>query len=478
MHTLYEQPVTENTALYYRAMHSRFDAQAEALRASILALPDTLKAKEGGKTYHISPLGDDANDGLTPATAWRTVAHLQDAGGRFKDGDVVLFERAGVYRSVSFPLVSGVSYGAYGDGPKPQLVAGDKNYADPALWERIGDSFVWRTKVPADRQDRQDGLRNDIGNIIFDHGRGCASDHKRLVRSELTINFEFYHDIEEDYLYLFHSMGNPGARFSSIEIAPKYNILMMPYGTENVIVENLCLKYTGAHAIGSSCPKNVVVRGCDIGYIGGSMLRPFVRYGNGVEFFGLCDHMLVENNWIYACYDAGYTHQGPHGWHENIVVRNNLIEYCTYNIEVWTTRGAEQGGSRNVLIEGNILRFAGYGFGVNNRIGCGSSAVGHISLYNFAMPHENVVITGNIFDTSSRYLVSISYPNDPAGLGPTVTGNIWHQQPYHTADSIAAVDRLVNEDGTDRPLPVFSQADMEKYVPLVDLAPTEITFEI
>ncbi len=424
----YEKPIPAESSTYYCEQHSRFDEQAAAMRRRVLDAPDTVCAADNGKTYYISYRGDDAADGLSPATAWRTVRHLQDDRELFAAGDAVLFERGGVYRSVSVQLVSDVSYGAYGEGPKPQLLAGDKNYADEALWERVDNTAVWRTKVPADPQNRQDGMRNDIGNIIFDHGRGCASEYKRLVRSELTIDFEFYHDIEENYLYLRHAMGNPGARFSSIEIAPKNNILAIPFGNKNIVIENLCLKYTGAHAIASSRPNQITVRGCDVGYIGGSMLRTYVRYGNGIEFFGHCKDMLIENNWVYECFDAGYTHQGGDGWHENIVVRNNLIEYCPYNIEVWTARDAAEGGSRDVTIEGNLLRFAGYGFGTKGRIGSNSSAVGNISLYNFALPHDNVVIKNNIFDCSTRYLVSISYPNDAEGRGPRIEGNVWNQK--------------------------------------------------
>ena len=483
MSTTYETPITDNTAPFYCEQHSRFDEQAETLRQQILDLPDTVKAADGGKTIYISYRGDDAADGRTPATAWRTTENLKDKE-LLAEGDAVLFERGGIYRSVCVILCDGVGYGAYGNGPKPQLFAGDKNYADPALWERIDQWGVWRTRVPADPKNRDNAWRNDIGNIIFDHGRGCASEHKRTALSELRTDFEFYHDVQENWLYLCHSMGNPGERFDSIEIAPKVNILTAPYQNHGIVIENLCLKYTGAHAIGMSRPEGCVVRGCEIGYIGGSMLKDNARYGNGIELYSRCKDIVVEYNWIYECFDAGYTHQGRDGWHENVVILHNLMEYSNYNIEVWTSRDPAVGGARNGVIEDNILRFAGYGFGTKARIGSNSSAVGNISMYNYPLPHRDFVIRNNILDCSTRYLVSIAYPNDPEGRGPTIEGNIWNQKPYHTADSAAAVNRLnkhVSADPDERPqtivLPCSSQEEMEAGVAKTDLAPLEITYE-
>jgi hypothetical protein len=59
------------------------------------------------------------------------------------------------------------------------------------------------------------------------------------------------------------------------------------------------------------------------------MLDETVRYGNGFEVVDGCCDILVENNWVYQCYDAGITHQSsfqPGCVQENIVFRGNLIE--------------------------------------------------------------------------------------------------------------------------------------------------------
>ena len=43
-----------------------------------------------GTDYHVSPSGDDAASGTTPATAWRTIGRVNAA--TFGPGDRVLFE--------------------------------------------------------------------------------------------------------------------------------------------------------------------------------------------------------------------------------------------------------------------------------------------------------------------------------------------------------------------------------------------------
>ncbi len=306
---------------------------------------------------------------------------------------------------------------------------------------------------------------------------------KKMSLGKLAADYDFYYDAKNDYVYLYLAKGNPGKTHESIEIAPNEHVIQVG-SAKNVTIENLCIKYTGAHGISCGATSGTTVRGCEIGYIGGSMLKDNARYGNGIEFYSWSKNMLVENNWIYQCFDAGYTHQGRDGWHENNIIRRNLMEYSNYNIEVWTNRDPAVGGARDGVIEDNILRFAGYGFGTKRRIGSNSSAVGNISMYNYPLPHRNFVIRNNILDCSTRYLVSIAYPNDPEGRGPTIKGNIWNQKPYVTADSVAAVDRLNKHDPADpdkRPetivLPCSSQAEMEASVAKVDLAPSEITYE-
>jgi hypothetical protein len=95
-----------------------------------------------------------------------------------------------------------------------------------------------------------------------------------------------------------------------------------------------------------------------------------------------------------------------------------------YNIEYFFH--TVKGGYRNCLFEGNVLRFAGYGFGTHNRIGGTDEVVASINGWRGILPCQNFVIRANVLDTSYRYLLVAPY-NDGA-KGPTVTGNTWIQR--------------------------------------------------
>ena len=75
-------------------------------------------------TYYLdSAGGNDANDGVTPATAWQTLAKANDL--KPQPGDKILFKRGGVWRG-TLTAKSGeegrpVLYSSYGTGPKPVL---------------------------------------------------------------------------------------------------------------------------------------------------------------------------------------------------------------------------------------------------------------------------------------------------------------------------------------------------------------------
>ncbi len=465
-----EQPFTGNAAILYNGQTSRFDAQGEAKRQQILNMKDTVKASAGGTTYYISPKGNDENAGTAKDKAWRTTKNLTDTT-KFKAGDAVLFERGGVYRNVSFHVVSGVSYGAYGTGAKPRLYGSARNYADKSLWKKGSEKNVWVLDVEENTPD--------IGNLVFDHGKQFTL---KMPTNKLTIDYQIFHDAGLDRLYLYLSEGNPGEIFSDIEVCAKNNMIYTKAQNpvENVTIENLCLKYTGAHGIvfqsgSKTVNKNITIRGCEIGWIGGSLLDRGARYGNGIEFNGWVNGAEVYDNWIYQCYDAGYTNQGSNCYQENLTIRENLIEYNPYNIEVWTEKEIGKGGMNNCTFKDNFLRFAGYGWGTLARLGSTTKMVGNISFYDYVIPCKNMVISGNIFDCSYRYLVSIAYPNDAEGRGPTIKGNVWNQKPYENEDTVAAVNRLMF-DGREV-LYCKDQAEMEINVKRVDTAPVEITLE-
>src|SRR5262245_33283868 len=78
--------------------------------------------------YHVSLSGNDANDGKSPAKAWKTVAKVNATA--FSPGDQILFARGGEWREGLKAGSSGapgkpIVYGAYGTGAKPKFWGSD-----------------------------------------------------------------------------------------------------------------------------------------------------------------------------------------------------------------------------------------------------------------------------------------------------------------------------------------------------------------
>ena len=100
-------------------------------------------------TYHVdAAAGCDTADGLTPATAVRTLARVNKLN--LAPGDRVLFRRGGLWRGQLRPKSGApgapVLYGAYGDGAKP-ILQGSVDRSRPEDWIAVGDN-VWATRPP------------------------------------------------------------------------------------------------------------------------------------------------------------------------------------------------------------------------------------------------------------------------------------------------------------------------------------------
>ncbi len=406
------------------------DEKAEKLKKKILNTKSKFPAK--GTHYFVSPTGNDANDGLTPITAWKTLKRVSEAE-ELLPGDSVLFERGCMFRGDGTRCRTGVTYSAFGEGAKPIINCSPENGAGASNWKRVaGTKNIWQYK----------NKLQDIGTLIFDGGanhgvkqvpdyiggrfcvRGTSGEKVYDFKTELCENFDFFCECDKvltdkgvpnagdeknvGNLYLYCDMGNPGSVFSSIEFARKrHGFRIVGNG---VTIDNLCILYAGCHGISSGTTENLTVRNCEIGWIGGAIQfysenGRVVRFGNGIEIYGGCRNYLVEHNYVYQCYDAGATHQySAVGTNdvimENTVYNENLFEFCVYNIEYFLGKAASESAVRymkHTVISNNILRYAGFGFG-EQRPDKGSAA--HIKGWDHFNKSSDFVIENNIFDRS------------------------------------------------------------------------------
>ncbi len=409
-----------------------YEKLAEKRRAEIRATKDEIA--HTGTVYYVSENGDDANDGLEPAAAWRSIARVSEA--ELVPGDTVLFERGGVYRG-ALKGKEGITYAAYGSGDKPKLYASPCDAARCGRWEKTDVENVYA-------YDRE--LRDDVGTLVFNDGESCArkvmklrvekppfvSPLRRLMglsddvipsfNLETGERFIDYHDLCHDLdffhdymgtgkVYLYSDKGNPAERFDGIELLVKQHVIRMAKDTH---LDNLCIKYGGAHgACGGTY--NITITNCEFGWIGGSIQGEAIfgrpnptRYGNAVELYGSCYNFTVDNCLFYQIYDAAITHQsGVNGDNQvymfNVAYTNNLIETSSYSIEYFLGGGDAGNPShmKDILYKNNFCRNAGFGWGHQRP---DKDTPSHIKGWESINRAQNFVIEDNIFELS-RYML-------------------------------------------------------------------------
>lgn len=428
---------------------AEMDALAKKRIDEILGAKDEVEIK--GTTYYVANDGDDAADGKTPATAWKTLARVTEA--ELAEGDGVRFRRGDLFRG-AFKTKPGCTYAAYGEGEKPKFYGWDFSLADPALWELYdAEHNIWKMTK----------LILDCGTLVFNDGEAhCRKlipsyrNGKFVCRDNEDIEFCMARDMDRDLdmvcfyderttdkptkgedfpipimdaeslgtLFLRCDKGNPAEVYSEIEALPRRGCVGIGRNA-NVTVDNLCLKYIGCHAIsGGGHVSGLHVSNCEIGWIGGTIQHYFgtdpnyvqgrrgsvTRFGNGIEIYGGCDDYIVKDCYIYQVYDAGMTHQvttnGKKYTMTDIHYVDNVVEYCVYSIEYFLekTAGDTESFIDNCEISGNILRFAGYGWGQQRH---NTHTPAHIKGWSYENTASNYTVKNNIFDRSAYRLVHL-----------------------------------------------------------------------
>ncbi|MBQ2667714.1 MAG: hypothetical protein IJF56_03715 [Clostridia bacterium] len=447
----------------------QIEAESAARREKIRSAADVVTVR--GVSYYVSNAGDDSADGLSPEQAWKTLRRVSEAA--LSPGDGVFFRRGDVFRG-QVRAQAGVTYAAYGTGEKPRFYGWDKSLADPALWTPVeGAPHIWQLTEPI----------LDCGTLVMNGGEAhcrklipsyiggrfvCrdAEEKPFVLQHEMTQNLDMvcFYDARttrtpskgQDFpvpqlddeslgvLVLRCEAGNPGAVYREIEALPRRN--MFTVGDHpDVHIDNLCLKYIGCHAIGAGGPqvRGLHVSNCEIGWIGGAIQHylgtdpnypqggrgTVTRYGNGVEIYGGCRDYTVENCWIYQVYDAGVTHQITTGGQpyrlEKIRYRGNLVEYCVYSIEYFLekTGGDTESAIADCVIEENILRFSGYGWGQQRH---NTDTPAHIKGWSYENTASGFEIRGNVFDRAAYRMLHL-VAKKPESC-PQLQGNTYVQQ--------------------------------------------------
>ena len=372
----------------------------------------------GGTVWYFSTSGENMNDGKSPATPLKTLAKLDrmQNDGTIKAGDVVLFKRGDEWHD-QLICADGITYSAYGEGPKPKIIPSVE--ADtPADWKETDVPGVYTFKYSLKS-------KSDIANIVFNdgecYGQRVVMDPKDntktltagsdfMVSNGINVWYQpirkfngyatlaeiaaetaeadlmFYYDRATGDLYLYSRTGNPGDRFEAIDLVT-YGHGVSVKGVDktspskNVTIDNLCIKYAGGHGVSSGNAINLTVRNCEVGWIGGAHQQPKdltsqTRYGNAIEVYGIADGFYVYNNYIHDCFDCGPTTQwsgdlleGEKKIAKDIEIHSNAV--WEGSLEVWfsvTTAPTDDTYAvlENCRLYDNLVTGSGHGWKAYN----------------------------------------------------------------------------------------------------------------
>ncbi|HEX30996.1 TPA: hypothetical protein ENG04_13025 [Candidatus Poribacteria bacterium] len=366
--------------------------------------------------YYVSNSGDDENSGRSPSQAWRSLAKVN--AFKFAPGDVVRFERGGVWRGQLIPCSGDetgyVTYTSYGIGPKP-LLLGSVERNRPDDWKQVEPNIWQAGPFPL-----------DVGNIIFNNGETCGI--KVWEQADLDGQNKFYFD-RDTRMVRIYSEGNPAQLYDDIECALKRHIIDQG-GKHHIIYDGLQLAYGAAHGIGGGNTHHIIVRNCDLCFIGGGHQftrktekgQHHVRYGNGIEFWNGAHDNLVENCRIWEIYDAGLTNQGnSKNQQYNIIYRNNIIWNCEYSFEYWNR--PETSVTHDIYFENNICFNAGRGWSHGQPYKRGR----HLMFFSNTANTFNFYVRNNIFHGAEDVVILI-YVDHWNGLDRLIIdGNIYCQ---------------------------------------------------
>ena len=132
-------------------------------------------------TYYVdATFGNDAGDGLSPSTAWRTIAKINVFN--FIPGDSVLLKRGETWREALKLNVSGapnnpIVVDAYGTGPNPKLLGSDTKTGganwtqeSPNIWFCVGISWdpemVFHDGVGSSKEGGEKSPRFRLGLVL------------------------------------------------------------------------------------------------------------------------------------------------------------------------------------------------------------------------------------------------------------------------------------------------------------------------
>lgn len=311
-----------------------------------------------------------------------------------------------------------------------------------------------------------DPLTVDVGNIILDHGKICG--WKKWSTQDLQNPYDYFYDGTSQRVFL-NCPDNPATLHESIEFAMKGHVVNQN-GKHHVVYDDLAVMYGASHGFGGGSTHHLIIRNCDLGYIGGAhqFTHPNghpVRFGNAIEFWGAAHDHLVENCRIWEVYDAALTNQGrgPSSKQVNITYRNNLILNSEYSFEYWNN--PDTALTKNIRFVNNTCINAGTVWSHAQRPNPNGS---HLMLYSNTAETSNIEIKYNVFCNHTEWGTRYS---SGWKILPDQDHNLWYSEQgvmaYWFKEKIAGFANFQEKTGLDKhsvfAQPIFVDAEGGDY---------------
>jgi peptidoglycan/xylan/chitin deacetylase (PgdA/CDA1 family) len=275
-------------------------------------------------TFYVDATGgSDTNDGLSAATAWKTVAKVN--GSTFTQGDQILFKRGQVWNESLAPPSSGASgnpivFDAYGTGEAPTLTG----YVGlPSASWALDSGNVWKTSITSSSFNYvlfgwigSDGSVGSVWGTKFTSGK-----------SALVAPYQFYFSANVLYVY---SVGNPATYYGSMAAMLMTNGQIVYINGKNwLTIQHFKLTY-------------------------------FDTYG--VRIGGASDHITIANVYSDGMIPAGTT---PHGFYVSASPAPTDIKF--YNVDAHRNyNGLRFDGSASGIVVKNCRAYGNRNHGLED----------------------------------------------------------------------------------------------------------------
>eukprot|EP01051_Picozoa_sp_SAG22_P000351 SAG22_NODE_8_length_37215_cov_120.960351_19_plen_1710_part_00 len=261
---------------------------------------------------------------------------------------------------------------------------------------------------------------------------------------------DFHFDRATKLLTVFCTAGPPHMCWpGGIEAALDTTQINMLPGTSHVVVDGLALRYGAAHGVNTVYVTDIVVRKCDIAWVGGGVLsydfrstgRP-VRYGNGIQTWNGAKNVEIYGNRLWQIYDTPLTNQGAActsdngstaeaeacamrniSFHHNLAI--NSGDAC---VEIWYN---DNGTSMDtVRFENNLC--ANIGNGGWSAAQRADPAGRGVCFFRNTAHSSNVSLRNNIFYQTEAFEAML-YLSDPWSLWAATSLEFSHNALFKTA---------------------------------------------